>query len=129
MRERSNKARFLCRAFLENYDFVYDGYSAFRRGPVANIVPKKGNIVWGALWVINKDDLERLDNKEGYPCVYRREKVIVKDDNNEKYEAWVYLRDQKDLGSPSDDYRRLVVQGARDCGLPDDYIKEKLEKK
>ena len=128
MEDRCKSAKFICRAYLENYDFVYDGCSKTRKGPVANVIPKEGSIVWGGLWEIDCEDLERLDKCEGYPSTYDRNKVIVKDDNNKEYKVWVYLRDQKDLGNPNSCYRSIVIQGARDCGLPDDYIREKLEK-
>ena len=126
MKERCKSAKFLCRAYLENYDFVYDGYSSLRKGAVANIVPKEKSVVWGGLWEIDEEDMKKLDCYEGHPNVYTREKVIVKDDNNKEYCAIVYLRDPRELNNPSDEYRKTVIEGAITCGLPNEYIEEKL---
>jgi gamma-glutamylcyclotransferase (GGCT)/AIG2-like uncharacterized protein YtfP len=126
MKERCKSAKFLCRAYLENYDFVYDGYSSLRKGAVANIVPKEKSVVWGGLWEIDKKDIQQLDRCEGHPVFYKRKEVIVKDDNNKEYRAIVYLRDPQKLNNPSDEYRKTVIEGAITCGLPNEYIEEKL---
>lgn len=124
MKERCNNPVFICKGFLENYDFVYDGYSTTKNGSAANIIPKEGSIVWGAIWLIDEGDIKRLDEEEDYPYVYKIEKVIVKDDENKEYKEWVYLRDKKDLGNPSYEHGCSVIEGARQYNLPDDYIKE-----
>jgi gamma-glutamylcyclotransferase (GGCT)/AIG2-like uncharacterized protein YtfP len=126
MKERCKSAKFLCRVYLENYDFVYDGYSWSRKGAVANIVPKEKSIVWGGLWEIDEEDIKKLDCYEGYPNVYTRKEVIVKDDNNKEYRAIVYLREPQKLNNPTDKYREIVIEGANDCGLPKEYIEKKL---
>jgi hypothetical protein len=54
MRERCPSCKFIGRFFLENYKFVYDGYSKTRNGTVANIVELNNAIVWGGLFEINK---------------------------------------------------------------------------
>jgi gamma-glutamylcyclotransferase (GGCT)/AIG2-like uncharacterized protein YtfP len=128
MKERCKSAKFLCRAYLENYDFVYDGYSSSRKGAVANIIPKEKSIVWGGLWEIDEKDIKQLDRYEGYPYVYVRKEVIVKDDNNKEYRAIVYLRNPQELNNPNDEYRKIVIEGAVACGLPNEYIEEKLKK-
>jgi len=129
MKYRCKTARFLCRAYLENYDFVYDGYSQSRNGAVANIVRKEKRIVWGGLWEIDEEDIKQLDHYEGYPVSYKREKVIVKDDNNKEYCAFVYLRESQKVANPSDEYRKIVIEGAIECGLPNEYIEEKIKRK
>jgi gamma-glutamylcyclotransferase len=123
MKNRCKNIRFVCKAYLENYDFVYDGIGS---KIFANIIPKNGSVVWGALWEIDNNDLKRLDIHEGYPYEYIRKKVIVKDNNGKEYDAWVYLREPRKLGNHSEEYRKKVVEGARDCGLPEDYISKKL---
>lgn len=124
MKKRCKNAQFLCRAYLEGYKFVYDGYSSKREGAVANIIPtnNKNNIVWGGLWLITKEDLEELDKYEGYPYSYDRQRVRVKNEKGEEFEAWVYLRSPKEPGKPSESYLKIILEGARDCNLPEDYI-------
>lgn len=131
MKRRCKEAQFLCRAYLEGYKFVYDGYSSSREGAVANVIPtdNKNDKVWGGLWLITEEDLKSLDNYEGYPLVYQRKKVVVKNDKGEEFEAWVYLRDPQRPGKPSKGYLKVILEGAKDCNLPEDYIQKILIKK
>lgn len=80
----------------------------------------------GGLWEIGDEDLRRLDRYEGYPFSYDRKDVVVKDDTGREYHALVYFRKHRNPGTPSDYYRSIVIEGAIDCGLPEDYIEEKL---
>ncbi|MEM2933263.1 MAG: gamma-glutamylcyclotransferase family protein [Candidatus Pacearchaeota archaeon] len=129
MRERCPNSKFFKRAYLEGYMFVYDGYSSFRKGSVANIVPKEKSIVWGALWEIDGDCLKTLDRYEGYPYSYERKIVKVKDDSGKEYDAWVYYREGKKEGRPSEGYRNIILEGAKECNLPEDYIEEFIKQK
>jgi len=126
MKERCPDARFLKRAYLEGYRFVYDGYSDTRKGAVANIVEDKDK-VWGGLFEVSEECIKNLDRCEGYPKVYERKVLTVKDDEGNTYEAIVYLRKPRDKGKPSEEYRKVVLEGAKDCGLPEEYIKQYLE--
>ena len=81
MRKRcSSGFKFLCRVKLKDYKFVYDGYSENRKGAVANIIKSNNDIVWGGLFEVNKDCIEKLDFYEGYPNSYNRIIVKVEDD-------------------------------------------------
>jgi len=62
MRHRCTGTKFIVKAYLENYAFVYDSYSSARYGAVANIIPEEGSVVWGGLWEIG-DDAHRLQKK------------------------------------------------------------------
>ncbi|MEM4605942.1 MAG: gamma-glutamylcyclotransferase family protein [Candidatus Pacearchaeota archaeon] len=118
--------KFIGRAYLKGYRFVYDGQSEYRGGAVANIVKSENDIVWGVLYEINKNCLKNLDKYEGYPYVYNRKEVEVITDDGYKFLAWVYLREPKPLGKPSDKYRKVVLEGAKACNLPEDYIRKFL---
>jgi len=72
--------------------------------------------------------LKKLDRYEGYPNVYQRKIVMVKDDDGNEYEAWVYYREGEKEGIPSREYRKTIFEGAKECGLPEDYIKESILK-
>lgn len=121
---------FLKRAFLRGYRFVYDGYSNYRKGAVANIVEtrEENDIVWGALFEINSECLSKLDSYEGYPYFYDRKEVIVQDDEGNQYRTIVYLRTGKDESNPSESYKNIIIRGAKDCGIPDEYIEKFLDK-
>jgi len=126
MKERCPNAHFLRRAYLEDYKFVYDGWSKNRKSPVANVILTKGSKTWGGLFDISDGDLVTLDHCEGYPTAYERAKLNIKDDKNNLYKAIVYFRTGKELGKPSKEYRQTITQGARDCSLPEEYTQSFL---
>lgn len=123
MKRRCPSSNFLMRVYLEGYKLVYDGHSISRNGPVANVVISLKDRVWGGLFEINKDNLAALDCCEGYPRIYKRRELTVKDDQSTPYKTYVYLRDALNEGKPSSSYRGIVIQGAHDCGLPEEYIR------
>ena len=123
MKQRCPSSKFIKRASKKGYKFVYDGYSTKWKAAVANIVKSKGNIVWGGLFKINKDNLAALDCYEGYPKTYNRKIMRVKDTKGNVSEAIAYLRIGENLGRPRQDYRKIIIQGAKDCGLPAKYRK------
>jgi gamma-glutamylcyclotransferase (GGCT)/AIG2-like uncharacterized protein YtfP len=126
MKERCSSARFVTRAKLHGYRFVYDGYSSYRNGAVANIIKSDSDTVEGGVFEINEECLKNLDRCEGYPKSYDRRPVEVVDDNGKSYNVIVYLRKPQEIGRPSNEYRNIILEGARDCGLSQDYIKKFL---
>jgi len=126
MENRCPDSVFLRRCELDNYCFVWDGYSEMREGAVANILKSKEKSVWGGLYKISQNDLIKLDNWEGYPEAYNRNKVVVKDDAGREYSAIVYYRESRKKGEPSKEYFETVKKGAFDCNLPENYIKKYL---
>lgn len=122
MKKRCPSARFLTRVKLIDYEFVYDGYSDTRKGAVGNVIKSEGYIVEGGLFEVDELCISQLDRYEGYPRAYDRQILEVKDDNNIIYQAYVYLRQAREIGKPSEEYRNIVLQGAKDCGLTEQYI-------
>lgn len=125
MKARCHGSRFICRASLKSFKFVYDGASK-RGGAVGNIVGSNEDEVWGGLFEITDEDLRALDKYEGYPDSYDRKEYRVQDDTGNSFVAIAYLRKPKRLGEPSKSYREIVIQGAKDCGLPKPYINKHL---
>jgi gamma-glutamylcyclotransferase (GGCT)/AIG2-like uncharacterized protein YtfP len=128
MAERCPGCKFLKRACLEDFRYFYDKHPDSKTGAKANIAPCAGHKVWGALFEINGNHLASMDHHEGYPKLYQREVVAVKDDEGQSYEAWVYFRKPQKPAKPSEQYLEIVKQGAIDSGLPEEYIKNVTEK-
>ncbi len=127
MNKRCPSSKFIKPAYLDNYKFIYDGKSkGWDNKAVANVVASQGCQVWGGLFEINEDNLAALDCYEGYPKIYNKKTVEVQDTDGNKYKALVYFRIDEKLGIPFERYQRKVKEGAKDCGLPIDYIKKNL---
>ena len=126
MSKRCPCSKYTKRGYLQDYKFVYDGYSSMRGGAVANVMKSNGGVVWGGIFKINEDGLLALDRYEGYPNSYDRKEVNIIDDSKTISKAIVYYRINKEIGQPSEEYRQVVIKGANDCNLPEDYIKSYL---
>ena len=125
MNKRCPGNGFISKATLFGFKFVYDGISR-NGGSVANIVEDGNGRVLGGLFEISNDHLISLDKYEGYPTSYSRAQFSVQDEHGNLFSAITYFRTGKQTGEPHPKYRRIVIQGARDCKLPEDYIKEHL---
>lgn len=119
-------SRFLTPAALPGFRFVYDGFSATWDGAVANIVKSDNETVWGVLYEVTERDRLTLDAFEGYPRDYEHRDVEVRDRNGNLHRAMTYFRTGRPLGPPHPDYERIVIDGAKESGLPDDYIDRTL---
>lgn len=121
MQQRCPSARFVCVARLPNYQFAIARHSRLRKCGTANIFPDARGEVWGIVYDLNDQDLNRLDSFEDG---YRREKIFVvaRGDGQHPLEALVYIADKEDDAPlPNPEYKRLMVEGARHWQLPPDY--------
>jgi gamma-glutamylcyclotransferase len=91
---------------------------------VVDIVPEPGRSVWGVLYELPLGAGE-LDAKEGAGFAYRRREVEVLRDGL-SFAAFAYEVIDKEPAEvpPRADYLKLLVTGAREHGLPEDYIAE-----
>lgn len=129
MRKRCPGSRFKKAVYLKNAEFRYDGQSKTRGNKaVANIVDANGQEVWGGLFEVTQGDLDKLDCCEGYPKSYDRKIVKVRDTEGKDYDAWVYFRIGEKKGEPSDEYRTIVLEGVKDCKLPEGYAAKYIKK-
>jgi gamma-glutamylcyclotransferase len=89
-----------------------------------DIVAAPGGSVWGVLYELPLGAGE-LDAKEGAGFAYRRREVEVVLDGS-SFAAFAYEVVEKEPAElpPRADYLELLVTGAREHGLPDDYIAE-----
>ena len=83
--------------------------------------------VWGVVWEVQDEDVERLDRVEG--SGYERVEVEVTT-ANQRFTVFTYVARPSHVATdlrPSDGYRALVIEGAREQGLPARWI-EMLER-
>ena len=92
---------------------------------VANIEPLPGARVWGALYLLTAADCARLDRSEGVHFgAYRRIDVEVRQESGACCAAFTYCSSATRTDrKPSARYIGLMVEGARQRGLPDEYVR------
>lgn len=86
----------------------------------ANLEDSLGDVVWGVLYEMDSSDLNRLDKAEGG---YLRTRMYVQTDEDKLVAAEVYFSTELTLEAiPFDWYKKLLISGAREHQLPEDYI-------
>jgi len=115
-------ARFYALARLPDHALDFTRMSQRRGGGVADIVPRRGSDVWGVVYELPESALPDLDRKEGAPSAYRRTDVQVEMEPGIVEEVLTYVvASREGPFTPSEDYKRLLVEGARHWGLPESY--------
>lgn len=90
------------------------------------------DIVWGVVFELNESDKGELDKAEGLGWGYEEKTVDLKMDNGESTKAVTYYATNIDEDMvPYTWYKKQVLYGAVEHGLPDGYIKmiERVETK
>ena len=88
---------------------------------VATIVPKENASVPVLIWELDERDLPTLNRYEGWPRLYRQEKMSF-ELNGKTCEGMAYL-----MNPPSQQYYNTILQGYRENGLDESYLQTALE--
>ena len=114
---------------------VLDGYELRFRGNgggygVATIAPKKGGHVAGLLWELTPECERALDYYEGYPHLYGKEAVTVRDRAGQAYTVMAYVMRERywEPAMPSSSYYIGILEGYRENGLPVAWLKQAWER-
>ena len=118
------------RAKLKDYALVFNVYSNSRKCGVANIERKKGEVVEGVLFIITKEDLDKLDVKEGArgkKRKYEHHKISVETEEGKEVKNvityWVPKeKTTQDFIKPSKEYLNIIIEGAERYGLSKEWI-------
>lgn len=123
LRTRCAGSTFVGIAHLDGYRMAFTRRSAGWGGGVADLLPDPARSVWGSVFKLTPDDLNRLDVYEGAPRAYERKLVRVVDPSGLVTEAWCYfVRTKGPECVPSHRYWKTIVDGAQEAGLPADYV-------
>lgn len=107
---------------LEGYRLEFTVYSDRWEGGAANVEPDADGHVWGLVWQVEEEDLERLDTYEGHPTFYRREQVDVLL-GGETVPCQTYrVAHQRGYVRPSDRYLNMIRSAMRVQGLPPEAL-------
>ncbi len=123
MTQRCPDARLKCKAYLKNYKLDFTKYSLKRDGGVADIIPSIHSCVWGAVWEVSELDISKMDEYEGHPKFYLRKTMAVTLEDHSSLNVHTYQIVQKEgYVAPKLDYLNIIIAGANECQLPEDYI-------
>lgn len=107
-------------ARLGGYTLRFNKKSTKDKSGKANAVPRRGGRVWGVVFELNAEEFERLREYEGGYEPKAVEVWIPEQGKMVRAETFLADADKADV-FPSFDYLRLIVDGARQHGLPPDY--------
>ena len=111
--------------WLEGWRLCFDLPIGPGERAVANVQPEAGTRTYGVLYLLASEELDRLDRSEGVPRgFYRRIPIEVVVGGEERVAAFTYQSSWTVAGrKPSARYLGLLVAGAREHGLPAEYVR------
>ena len=121
-------AQFLCNAKLANHELAFVGFSKTWGGASATIRHSNAadSSVWGAVWRIHLKQMGALDEQECIHLgIYNKITVTVTNQEGKELQCVTYARPEDiPLGPPSPQYLKVVLEGAEESQLPQEYIEE-----
>jgi len=107
-------------AVLTGYRLLFNKPSTDRSGK-ANVEPERGARAWGVLYSIPDAELQMLDDGE---VGYERMALPIRTMDDLESIVWVYVASRAtQVGLyPYTWYKRFIVEGAKEHGLPPEYI-------
>ena len=113
-------------ASLENYEITFNYYSCSRGAGAANVMKKRGPLVYGLLYMVNKEEFDVIRKKEGHPYCYEEIKVDVKNGMKVYSNVITYKiikSEEKDHHQPpSKSYIQLIIENGKKHGFPENYL-------
>ena len=117
MRRHCPAAKAIGPAALRGCRFVIttDGY--------ASIVPRRGGMVHGVLWRLTPRDLAALNAYESIGSGLYFKMTLPVRRSGRRVAALVYVARSRAVGRPKSGYLDVVLEAAREWGLPENYVK------
>lgn len=110
--------------YLEGYRLVFNIPIGFGERGVANVEAEPAARTWGVLYLLPAAECDRLDRTEGvHVGIYQRLPVEVLVEGDGLVPAFTYQSSMTTEGrKPSLRYLTLLLDGAREHGLPVEYV-------
>jgi len=124
MRKRVGEWKDCKRGVLEGYRLSFGVFSKSWGGGVANIVEESNSKVYGAVYLLDEEQLKVLDRYEGVPNIYLRRKVIVKTDDGEVEAVTYVAANPRQFVKPSAEYLAMMQKGLKQHGYGNEVLKE-----
>ena len=103
---------------IKNFELEFRG--------VATIVPKENASIPILIWELDERDLPTLNQYEGWPRLYRQEKMEF-ELNGKTFEGMAYLMNYGKIAPPSQEYYNTILRGYRENGLDESFLQKALE--
>jgi len=117
------RAKFVTAATLTDYELTFSGHSPMWGGGIADIRERPGKTVEGVVWEIDEAEQQALDKYEGYPTLYLHKEIQVRSRIGKMIAALAYaMANPGREMAPSKRYKQLLISGAEEHGLSDEYI-------
>ena len=100
---------------------------AFRFATHADVVPCAGSYVDGVLWSITDQDLDHLDQLEGYPTYYGRDCVRVSQGSRIVLAICYSMQPGRPDSPPSTSYMNMVLEGYAQHRVPTEQLWNSVE--
>lgn len=113
---RCPNAKCLGSSFLKGWQLVFRSYLTIEK--------KKGEEVPIGIWDVPDEDMKYLDRYEGYPQLYRKEKITI-----DGKEGIIYIMNENKIPYkwPSEKYLDSCAQGYLDFMLSISYLRQALD--
>lgn len=125
MEYRCPDARVVETVRLEDHRLAFCGRPA--GNGVATIFQEEGSQVEGVLWEITPECEQSLDRYEGYPHLYGKETIRVRNKAGMQMDVMVYVMNapyKETLASPSRLYLNGIIEGCRQNGIPEGPVRD-----
>jgi hypothetical protein len=122
MQRRCPSAIFITIAKLPGYEFGITRHSRLRDCGTANVYPRAGKEVWGAVYDVSDADMSIMD---GFEDGYERAvlSVYAPDNDSQALQVLVYIAAlESNVPRPNAEYKRLILEGAQHWNMPSSYI-------
>ncbi|XP_020380253.2 gamma-glutamylcyclotransferase [Rhincodon typus] len=94
-------------------------------GGVATVIPSPEDVVWGVIWQLESADRPSLDDQEGVKIgLYIPTQVNIQRENTGEVLCQTYQMNNFRSALPSPLYKEVICTGAKQSGLPAEYIKK-----
>ncbi|MEQ8559381.1 MAG: gamma-glutamylcyclotransferase family protein [Henriciella sp.] len=109
-------------ARLDDYKLVFNRRGSYRPGGVASIKPYKASTVYGVVFKLGEEAFSKLDEIED-PAAYERVPLTVTTEDGKPLRCQTYVAFPQGYFPPSPAYLDIIREGAREHGLPPDYVR------
>lgn len=125
MKDRCPNSRLVGKFCLKDYKLDFTIFSPKRVCGCADIIKNPGTEVWGLVYELTKEDLDRLDVFEANPDKYKRFTTKVVNDTGEELPVETYEVVEKSFETikPSKQYHGILVEAGKKYNFPDLYQK------